>query len=246
MGGYAVYADEELSDSQGSALVSSQQSRPWAWDAHGPQPLPLRTLLQVLYLRWLVAAINWLKAKSPSSSGVHTACPHAPAYVPCTSAHHTMRSHAPIPAQLFWSGMHMGFLMRQQCIAAIHSKVLRLNSAAIAHVSSGHVVNLVSNDVRRFDDAMPYWMFLWAGGWTRWSPFPVSSFSGFVTWQYSGGCARVVMARTCSVLARPHSPLAPAHAPQWPSPRGGRPLRHRFPTWPLAVLVRLLVLPFAL
>lgn len=106
-------------------------------------------------------------------SGVPTACLEPRAHTPCTHAHHTMRPPAPIPAQLFWSGMHMGFLMRQQCIAAIHSKVLRLNSAAIAHVSSGHVVNLVSNDVRRFDDAMPYWMFLWAGGWARWSLFRV-------------------------------------------------------------------------
>lgn len=65
--------------------------------------------------------------------------------------------------QLFWAGMHTGFSMRQQCVAAIHNKVLRLNSAAIAHVSSGHVVNLVSNDVRRFDDAGPFWVFLWAG-----------------------------------------------------------------------------------
>jgi hypothetical protein len=25
------------------------------------------------------------------------------------------------------------------------------------------IVNLVSNDVRRFDDAMPFWVFLWGG-----------------------------------------------------------------------------------
>ncbi len=25
------------------------------------------------------------------------------------------------------------------------------------------MVNLVSNDVRRFDDAVPFWLFLWAG-----------------------------------------------------------------------------------
>ena len=59
--------------------------------------------------------------------------------------------------------MRCGFQMRQQAIAAIYAKVLRLNSASIAAVSTGHVVNLVSNDVRRFDDAMPFWVFLWAG-----------------------------------------------------------------------------------
>eukprot|EP00198_Chlamydomonas_reinhardtii_P013538 XP_001702875.1 predicted protein [Chlamydomonas reinhardtii] len=41
-------------------------------------------------------------------------------------------------------------------------QVLRLNSASVTAVSSGHVVNLVSNDVRRFDDVMPFWIFLWA------------------------------------------------------------------------------------
>ncbi|GFR41484.1 hypothetical protein Agub_g2175, partial [Astrephomene gubernaculifera] len=64
--------------------------------------------------------------------------------------------------QLFWIGMRSGFRMRQQAIAAIHSKVLRLNSAAVGALSTGHVVNLVSNDVRRFDDVMPFWIFLWA------------------------------------------------------------------------------------
>ncbi len=47
--------------------------------------------------------------------------------------------------------------MRQQCIAAVHAKALRLNASSIAHASTGHVVNLVSNDVRRFDDAMQNW-----------------------------------------------------------------------------------------
>ncbi|PNH08970.1 hypothetical protein TSOC_004424 [Tetrabaena socialis] len=46
-------------------------------------------------------------------------------------------------------GMRAGFTMRQQAIAAIHSKVLRLNSASVSALSTGHVVNLVSNDVRR-------------------------------------------------------------------------------------------------
>ncbi|KXZ56223.1 hypothetical protein GPECTOR_1g194 [Gonium pectorale] len=58
--------------------------------------------------------------------------------------------------------MRAAFLMRQQVIAAVHAKVLRLNSASVSALSTGHVVNLVSNDVRRFDDAVPFWIFLWA------------------------------------------------------------------------------------
>lgn len=54
-------------------------------------------------------------------------------------------------------GMHSGFTMRQQAVAAVHSKLLRLNSAAISAISSGHVVNLVSNDVRRQVHAHIHW-----------------------------------------------------------------------------------------
>jgi hypothetical protein len=45
--------------------------------------------------------------------------------------------------------MRMGFTMRQQVVSAIHSKVLRLNSAAVAHANSGRIINMASNDVRR-------------------------------------------------------------------------------------------------
>jgi hypothetical protein len=52
------------------------------------------------------------------------------------------------------------FFMRQQCMAAIHAKMLRLNGASIARVGTGHVVNLISSDVRRFDDAAMAWFWL--------------------------------------------------------------------------------------
>lgn len=41
--------------------------------------------------------------------------------------------------------------------------MLTLNSQAIADVTTGQVINLVSNDVRRFDDAGPFWCWLWGG-----------------------------------------------------------------------------------
>jgi ATP-binding cassette subfamily C (CFTR/MRP) protein 4 len=53
--------------------------------------------------------------------------------------------------------MRIGYTMRQAVVAALQAKVLRLNSAAVQAVSAGQVVNLASNDVRRFDDAMPFW-----------------------------------------------------------------------------------------
>ena len=65
--------------------------------------------------------------------------------------------------QLFFEGMVMGFNCRQALIASIHTKILKLNAACITQISNGHVVNLVSNDVRRLDDFWPFWSFLWAG-----------------------------------------------------------------------------------
>lgn len=41
-------------------------------------------------------------------------------------------------------------------------QVLRLTASAVSAISMGHVVNLVSNDVRRFDDALTYWVFVWS------------------------------------------------------------------------------------
>lgn len=60
----------------------------------------------------------------------------------------------------FRLGQKIGLRLRQQAIGAIHAKVLRLNSSSITKVSTGQVVNLVSNDVRRFDDAAVFWPYL--------------------------------------------------------------------------------------
>lgn len=38
-------------------------------------------------------------------------------------------------------GMRIGFAMRQQCIAAVYAKALRLNSSSIADVSPGKVMH---------------------------------------------------------------------------------------------------------
>jgi ABC-type multidrug transport system fused ATPase/permease subunit len=65
--------------------------------------------------------------------------------------------------QFFFRGMNAGFLQRQALVASVHAKMLRVNAAVVSAVSPGHIVNLVSNDVRRFDDAVPFWIFVWAG-----------------------------------------------------------------------------------
>lgn len=49
-----------------------------------------------------------------------------------------------------------------QAVAAAQEKLLRLNSATFSHVSTGTIINLVSNDVRRFEELALMWPYLWA------------------------------------------------------------------------------------
>ena len=65
--------------------------------------------------------------------------------------------------RVFFIGMRNGFLMRIQTIAAVYGKALRLNASSLRGISSGHVINLVSNDVNRFDAAATFWVFLICG-----------------------------------------------------------------------------------
>lgn len=58
---------------------------------------------------------------------------------------------------------HLGFKIRQALIAAVHAKALRLNTSSMAAITIGKAVNLISNDVRRCDDACPYLPFLLLG-----------------------------------------------------------------------------------
>ena len=49
-----------------------------------------------------------------------------------------------------------------QAIAAVQEKLLRLSSATFCHVSTGKIINMVSNDVRRFEEIGLYWPYMWA------------------------------------------------------------------------------------
>lgn len=44
-------------------------------------------------------------------------------------------------------------------VGAVHAKLLRLNSSSVAKITTGHVVNLASNDVQRLNEASLYWHF---------------------------------------------------------------------------------------
>ncbi|KAI8850776.1 P-loop containing nucleoside triphosphate hydrolase protein [Chytridium lagenaria] len=59
----------------------------------------------------------------------------------------------------FWIAMRMGIQLRIAFIAAIYRKCLALS---VSHTSStGFIVNMVSNDVQRFEELMPFLHFIW-------------------------------------------------------------------------------------
>ncbi|KAJ3259888.1 hypothetical protein HDU77_001608 [Chytriomyces hyalinus] len=69
--------------------------------------------------------------------------------------------HAVLHHVEFFLSMRCGLQMRVAFIAAVYKKCLSLSTS---HTSStGYIVNLVSNDVQRFEDAAPFAHFIWLG-----------------------------------------------------------------------------------
>lgn len=65
--------------------------------------------------------------------------------------------------QLFYYTICGGWNLRTSCTAIIHDKLLKLRMWSLHHISSGKIINLVTNDVSRFDKFIPFMHFVWTG-----------------------------------------------------------------------------------
>ncbi|XP_078669852.1 ATP-binding cassette sub-family C member 4-like [Branchiostoma floridae x Branchiostoma belcheri] len=63
----------------------------------------------------------------------------------------------------FFLAYRMGMRTRVGCSSLIYRKVLRLGSEGLGQSSTGQIVNMLSNDVQRFDQAFIFPDFLWIG-----------------------------------------------------------------------------------
>ncbi|XP_065914062.1 ATP-binding cassette sub-family C member 4-like isoform X2 [Dysidea avara] len=62
----------------------------------------------------------------------------------------------------FYIGDKLGMIHRIALVSTIYSKVLRLSQSTIGQLSIGHIVNLCSNDVQRFDTNFEFINQVWA------------------------------------------------------------------------------------
>ncbi|XP_077987886.1 ATP-binding cassette sub-family C member 4-like isoform X2 [Glandiceps talaboti] len=88
---------------------------------------------------------------------------------------------------------HVGMRIRVACCSLIYRKALKLNHIAMQDINTGHVINLLANDVYRFDTALAFINSLWTG--------PLMSLAVFVlVWRELGVYALAALVLTIVMI----------------------------------------------
>ncbi|KAJ3276362.1 Multidrug resistance-associated protein 4 [Terramyces sp. JEL0728] len=115
-------------------------------------PFFLEAVMQVLEGYFLGQVLLWFQSPADDSNQ---------AYFNALGLSIALFIHSFLHHVEFFMGMRVGMQMRIGLIASIYRKALNLSIANTS--STGFIINLVSNDVQRFEDASPFLPFLVVG-----------------------------------------------------------------------------------
>ncbi|XP_018579794.1 probable multidrug resistance-associated protein lethal(2)03659 isoform X2 [Anoplophora glabripennis] len=84
-----------------------------------------------------------------------------------------------------WGCQRIGMRVRIACCSLVYRKLLKLSQASLGQTAAGQLVNLLSNDVQRFDQASIYLHYIWlmplqcaAGFYVMYRSVGVAAFAG--------------------------------------------------------------------
>lgn len=109
-------------------------------------------IFQPLFMGWMMEYFAVGSTMSQTEAYLHATG------VVVMAALYTFTHHA-----YFFGVMHTGMRMRVAACSLLYRKSLKLSNSALGQTTVGQMVNLLSNDVNRFDQSVLFFHYLWAG-----------------------------------------------------------------------------------